>query len=186
MSLCRRNSVRNKVTGKKQIYQDRTLVRDASGQARNLCLEDLLGYSFVLQGEWGLEKLPLPFQEQQILLGTSKACIQISRRGGPQTPALGLNLNVGLTPCPTQGPEAILALALVKQNCLVLKALSSYLLKVTSQCPLSFPHFLWSFIRTSKTTCAYSIPITNINYIMYILTIAYNLYVYILCTIKSN
>jgi len=45
------------------------LVRDASRQARKLCPEDLVGYSFIIQGEWGLEKpassfMPLPsFQE---------------------------------------------------------------------------------------------------------------------------
>ena len=31
-------------------------MRDASGQARKLCSEDPVGYGFVLQGEWGLEK----------------------------------------------------------------------------------------------------------------------------------
>ena len=32
------------------------LVRDASGQAQKLCPEDPVGYSFILQGEWGMEK----------------------------------------------------------------------------------------------------------------------------------
>ena len=29
------------------------LVRDASGQAWKLCPEDQVGYSFIIQGEWG-------------------------------------------------------------------------------------------------------------------------------------
>jgi len=29
------------------------LVRDASGQAWELCPEDQVGYSFIIQGEWG-------------------------------------------------------------------------------------------------------------------------------------
>jgi len=31
-------------------------VRDEIGQARTLCLENPVGYSFILQGEWALEK----------------------------------------------------------------------------------------------------------------------------------
>jgi len=52
----RRNSARNKVIGKKQIYWDRTLVRDASRQAKKLCLQDPLGHSFIIQGGWGSER----------------------------------------------------------------------------------------------------------------------------------
>ena len=37
-------------------------------------------------------------------------------KAGPQTPALGLNLNAGHIPSPTQRPEAVLALPLVKQG----------------------------------------------------------------------
>ena len=40
-------------------------------------------------------------------LVSGKVCIQIHRRGGPQTLALGLNMNAGLIPSPTQCPEAI-------------------------------------------------------------------------------
>ena len=43
MSLCRRNSARDKVIGKKKIYYDRMLVRDASRQERRLCPKDLVG-----------------------------------------------------------------------------------------------------------------------------------------------
>ena len=32
------------------------LVRDASRQAQTLCPKDLVGYSFIIQGELGLEK----------------------------------------------------------------------------------------------------------------------------------
>jgi len=31
-------------------------VRNASMQTRRLCPEDPVGYSFIIQGEWGLEK----------------------------------------------------------------------------------------------------------------------------------
>ena len=37
-------------------------------------------------------------------------------KAGPQTPALGLNPNAGRIPSPTRGPEAVLALPLVKQG----------------------------------------------------------------------
>ena len=32
------------------------LMRDASQQARRLCPEDEVGYSFIIQEEWGREK----------------------------------------------------------------------------------------------------------------------------------
>ena len=47
------------------------------------------------------------------------------QKGGLQTPALGLNLNAGSVPFPTYQPEAILALPLVQQACLVLMAFVS-------------------------------------------------------------
>ena len=50
------------------------------------------------------------------------------QKGGPQTPALGLNLNAGFSPSPAQRVEAILAPPLVKQACLVLMAFLSNLL----------------------------------------------------------
>ena len=78
------------------------------------------------------------------------------QKGGPQTYALGLNLNAGLIPSPTQRPEAILAAPLVQQTCRV---------------PMGFLNLLWFpnipqvslFIHDSPTgmsttTCAYSIP----------------------------
>ena len=75
----------------------------------------------------------------------------------PQTPALGLNLNAGLIPSPIQWPEAILTPPLVKQACLVLMAFLSNLFTY-SDLP-DFSLYLWSSTGTSKTTCAYSIPI---------------------------
>ena len=47
--------------GKKQICQDRTLVRDASGQERKLCPKQPVDYSFIIQGAWGWKGPPLPF-----------------------------------------------------------------------------------------------------------------------------
>ena len=44
------------------------------------------------------------------------------QKGGPQTPALGLNLNAGLVPFSSPRPGAILARPLVRQICLVLLA----------------------------------------------------------------
>ena len=32
------------------------LVKDANGQARRLCPKDRVGYSFIIQEEWGWEK----------------------------------------------------------------------------------------------------------------------------------
>ena len=61
-------------------------------------------------------------------LVSGKVCIQISKKGGPQTAALGLNLNAGLIPSPTQQLEAILTPSLVKQACLVLMTFLSNLL----------------------------------------------------------
>ena len=49
-------------------------------------------------------------------------------KGDPRTPALGLNLNAGLTPTPTQYPEAMLSPSLVKEACLVLMAFLGNLL----------------------------------------------------------
>ena len=60
MSPCRRDSVRDKVTGKGQRYQDRTLVREASGQTKKLCPEDPeripRASGFIIQGAWGWER----------------------------------------------------------------------------------------------------------------------------------
>ena len=49
------------------------------------------------------------------------------QKGGPQTPALGLNMNAGLIPSPTQQPEAILKAPLMRESCLVLMAFLSNL-----------------------------------------------------------
>ena len=71
------------------------LVRDTSGQARKLCPEDrgLVGYSFILQREWLWKSPPLPFWE---------GVYSNQQKGGPQTLALGLNLNADLILSPTQ------------------------------------------------------------------------------------
>ena len=44
------------------------------------------------------------------------------QKGGPQTLALGLNMNAGLIPFPTQQLETILKAPLMEQACLVLMA----------------------------------------------------------------
>ena len=52
---CRKNLARDKLIGKKQVY-----VRDASCQARRLCPEGQVGYSFITQGECSGKRRPLP------------------------------------------------------------------------------------------------------------------------------
>ena len=61
MPLHRRNLARDKVIGKREIYEARMLVRDASRQARRLCPGDPVRYmGFIIQGEWGSEKTTPP------------------------------------------------------------------------------------------------------------------------------
>ena len=63
--LCRRNSARDKVIGKKQIYEDRTLARDASKRAGKEALpQGSVGLQFLSSkgsGDW--KSPPLPFWE---------------------------------------------------------------------------------------------------------------------------
>ena len=72
------------------------------------------------------------------------------QKGGPQTLALGLNMNAGLIPSPTQQPEAILKAPLMKQACLVLMVFFSNL-SAYSDLPMSskFPSLnmvlYWNF-----------------------------------------
>ena len=81
------------------------------------------------------------------------------QKGGPQTPALGLNLNAGLIPPPTQRSEAILAPPLVQQACLVLMAFLSNLLTDGGLPPSPrFPSLSVVPYWDSTTTCAYSVP----------------------------
>ena len=72
-------------------------------------------------GSWKSPHLHLSSCSSSSLV-SDRVYIQISQKGGPQTPALGLNLNAGLIPSPIQQPEAILAPPLVRQTCLVLVA----------------------------------------------------------------
>ena len=56
------------------------LVRDASGQVRKLCPKDQVGYSFIIQGEWVLEKTThSSFLSSSFSLVPGKICVQISR-----------------------------------------------------------------------------------------------------------
>ena len=80
MSTHRRNSARDKVIGKKQIYEDRMLVREANRQERKLFPEDLVAHSFIIQGEWGLEKPASSFLGVVAPSQYQVRCIQIRRR----------------------------------------------------------------------------------------------------------
>ena len=55
-------------------------MRDASGQARRLCPEDPVGYSFILQGERGAEKPASSLPSSSLVSGGGEVCIQISGR----------------------------------------------------------------------------------------------------------
>ena len=70
------------------------LVRDSSGQARRL----KVGYGFIIRGKWGVRKdhLFLSASSSSSLV-SGKVYIKVSRRA-----VLGLNLNAGLIPSPTQ------------------------------------------------------------------------------------
>ena len=87
----------------------------------------------------GQKRPPPPFWEQQLLLSIRGRHVFKSAEELNSTPALGLNLNAGLIPSPTQPPEAILASPLVRQTCLVLMAFLSNLL-IYSDFPTS-PRF---------------------------------------------
>jgi len=80
-------------------------MRDASGQGSSAAG---IQWATVLssKGSGGWKVLPLSGSSSSSLV-SGKVCIQIRRRGGPQTLALGLNMNAGLIPSPTQCPEAI-------------------------------------------------------------------------------
>ena len=54
------------------------LVRGARRQAWKLCPEDLVGYSFIIQGEWQSKKTTSFFTGSSLVSG--KVCIHIRRR----------------------------------------------------------------------------------------------------------
>ena len=82
-----------------------------------------MGHSFILQGSWGSEKTkPLPLSSSSSSLVSGPGAYLNQQKGGLQTPALGLKLNAGLIPRPTQQLEASLVPPLVQQACLVLMA----------------------------------------------------------------
>ena len=115
-------------------------MRDASRQARKLCPEDLMDYSFIIQGKWGLEKPASSFLGVVVSPWYPVRCVFNHQKGGSQTPALSLNLNAGRIPSPTQRHEAILTPPLVKQACLVLMAFLSNLLTYSDlPNPAGFP-----------------------------------------------
>ena len=84
------------------------LVRDAGGQAGRLCPYPLSGgLQFYHPRGVGVGKDHLFLGVVTPSSVSGKVYIQISKRVvGPQTPALGLNLNTGLIPSPIQRPEA--------------------------------------------------------------------------------
>ena len=77
-------------------------MREASGQAWKLCPQDPVGYSFIIQGEWGSEKTTSSFLGVVAPPWYQVRCVFKLAEDRPQTPALGLNLNAGLIPSPTQ------------------------------------------------------------------------------------
>ena len=94
-------------------------MRGASGQTQKLCPEDLVSHSFMLQGEWRVEKTSSSFLGVLAPPWYPVRCVFKSQKGGPRTLALGLNLNAGLIPSATQQHEAILKAPLMKQACFV-------------------------------------------------------------------
>ena len=88
-------------------------MRDASGQARKLCPENWWAINLSPRGSGGRKSPPLPFWE-------GSGVYSNPQKGGPQTPALGLNLDAAPLPSPSQGPEAVLEAPLRKQACLAL------------------------------------------------------------------
>ena len=112
------------------------LGRDASRQARKLCPQDPVGYSFTLQGERGSEKTASSFLGVAAPPWHLVRCVFKSEKAGPQTLALGLTLNAGLRPSSIQRPEAILTPPLMKRACLVLMVFLSNLLSY-SDLPMS-------------------------------------------------
>ena len=95
---------------------------DESRQAKKLCPEDPVGDSFSPLRGVGIGKACLVFSFWGVAAPARYPVGVFSnqQKGGLQTLALGLNLNAGLIPSPTQPPEAILVFPLVQQACLVL------------------------------------------------------------------
>ena len=102
-------------------------MREAIGQAWKLCPKDVVGYSFIIQGEWGWERPTSSFLGVVAPPSYPVRCVFKSAEERSSNSCPGLNLKAGLIPSPTQGPEAILALPLVEQACLVLIAFLSHL-----------------------------------------------------------
>ena len=103
-------------------------MRDASRQARKLCPEDPVGYSFIILSGWGSEKTASTFlgvvaPPWYLVRGVFK-----SAEGGSSNSCPGSESECRLHPTPTQRPEAILVPPLVKQGCLILMAFLSNLL----------------------------------------------------------
>ena len=85
--------------------------------------ENVVGHSIIKRGKWGLERPASSFlKSSSFSLVSGKVVYSNQLKGSLQTLALGLNLNANLIQC----PEAILASAVVKQACLVLKAFLNF------------------------------------------------------------
>ena len=112
------------------------MVRDGSRQARGLCLQDPVGYDFIIRGEWGWEKpassslgvLAPPWYKVRYVFKSTEGRSSNSR---PLS-----DMNAGVIPSPTQRPEAILSAPLRKRACLVLMVFLSNLL-IYSDLPMS-------------------------------------------------
>ena len=103
-------------------------MRDASGHARKLCLEDPVGYSFIILGVCGSEKTASSFLGVLAPPWYPVRCVFKSAEERSSNSCLGLNLNADLTSSPTQRPETILKALLRKQAWLVLMVFLSNLL----------------------------------------------------------
>ena len=131
--------------------------------------EDQGSYSFSLQGVWGSESTSSSsfFSSGSSLVSGKRVFDPIrlnedgqgaysnQQKAGPQTPALGLNLNGGRNPAAPRDLRRISRLQESSKPALFPMAfLSLWEPTVVSQSPLGFPRSLWSLTGTSATTCA--------------------------------
>ena len=111
-------------------------MRHASRQARRLCPEDPVDYSFIVQGEWGSEKPASSFLGVVAPPWYPVRCVFRLAEGQSSNTCPWSESECRPHPIPNQRPEAILALPLAKQACLVLMAFLSNL-SLYSDLPMS-------------------------------------------------
>lgn len=124
--------------------------------------EDPVGYPFIIQGEWGFKRPPLPLSSSSSpSLVSGKVCIQ-SAEGWSSSPCPWSESEYKPHPIPhpvTTGNSSLTSTSPASLPCS--DAFLAQLL-IDDDLPASprFPPLSWSLIGTSTTTCAYSIPIT--------------------------